>query len=109
MSSHSAEIVSDLPPAEPSITVPDENKVSVSSLLSDSPRPEDPQITSIDDALPAPLSPAQPSPQLFFPLPTPLVGKPRITLSELVADLGNATMVTPDIATAEMVVGGEFT
>ncbi|KAF7759677.1 hypothetical protein Agabi119p4_11372 [Agaricus bisporus var. burnettii] len=107
MSSHSAEIVPDLPPAEPSIPVPDENKVSVSSLLSDSPRPEDPQITSIDDALPAPLSPAQPSPQLFFPLPTPLVGKPRITLSELVADLGNATMVTPDIATAEMVVGAD--
>jgi hypothetical protein len=111
MSSSPPEVASDLPPAEASIPVPDENNVSISPLIPDAPVPEDPQATSVNDSpvLPAPLSVSQPSPQLLFPLPTPPTGKPGITLAELVADLGNAAMVTPDIATAEMVVGGEFT
>jgi hypothetical protein len=52
-------------------------------------------------------APPQTSTQLFFPLASPLAGKTGITLSKLVADLENASIVTPDIANVEMIVAGE--
>jgi GDP/GTP exchange factor required for growth at low temperature len=111
MSLNPPEVASELSPAEASTPPPDENNVSTPPLIPDAPVPEDPQATSVhtSPALPAPLPISQPSPKLLLPLPTSLTGKPGITLAELVADLENAAMITPDIAAAEMVVGGEFT
>ncbi len=45
---------------------------------------------------------------LLFPLPASLAGKSGTPLAELVADIGSTSIVTPDTATVEMVVAGEW-
>lgn len=110
MSSSPADSATDLSQSEASTpTAPQEGGAPSSPLSSDIPQPEASNLVSSVEVSPVPsaTSPiSQPSSQLLFPLPAPLAGKSGISLSELVADLGNATPVTPDIATAEMVVAG---
>lgn len=92
----------------PEASAPDAPQVegpASSPTPSDTPLPEKSisfnETSQDDSAVP---TPSQTSPRLFFPLSAPLTGKSGITLSELIAEAGNTSTVTPDIATAEMVV-----
>lgn len=111
MTSNLVETTGDLPQVEAPIPAPSQGEgMSSSPPPSDMPPPEASKTISFVESPPVPPvvpSIPLPAPQLLFPLPAPFAGKSGITLSELVADLGNTSTVTPDIATAAMVVAGE--